>query len=81
MALIREFTKTHKESNRVHETVECGWTSFEAHGSMYLQLDTYGSGGRQIPGKVSQSIQLDASSAIALLGIIRSTFAPAATDA
>jgi len=74
MALIRELVQIHKESNRVHETVDCGWTTFEDNGSMYIQLDTYGSRGRQIPGKVSQSIQLDASSAAALRRIIDRTY-------
>ena len=30
---------------------------FERDGKSYLQLDTYGSADRKIPGKVSQSIQ------------------------
>jgi hypothetical protein len=74
MALIREFQQIHKESNRVHDAVECGWAIFEHRGATYLQLDTYGSRGRQIPGKVSQSIQLDAASAAELSRIIRRTY-------
>jgi hypothetical protein len=74
VALIHEFTQIQKETNRVHETVECGWTGFESDGETYLQLDTYGSRGRQIPGKVSQSIQLDRAAAAKLLRIIRRTF-------
>jgi hypothetical protein len=74
VALIRTFVPTQKEANRVHDTVECGWTRFELDGEMYLQLDTYGSNQRQIPGKVSQSIQFDAESASALLRVLRQTF-------
>jgi hypothetical protein len=74
VALIREFTQIHKESNRVHDIVECGWTTFEHNGATYLQLDTYGSSDRQIPGKVSQSIQLDATSAAELREIIDRTY-------
>ncbi len=70
MALIHELLQIQKDSNRVHEAVECGWTTFDDTGSTYLQLDTYGTRGRQIPGKVSQSIQFDASSASALRRII-----------
>lgn len=64
----------HKESNRVHDVVECGWTTFEVDGATYLQLDTYGSSGRQIQGKVSQSIQLDPNSAAELSRIMTRIF-------
>jgi hypothetical protein len=74
VALIGEFTKIHKESNRVHDTVECGWTVFESDGATFLQLDTYGSSGREIPGKVSQSIQLDEAGAARLVRILLQAF-------
>jgi len=74
MALIVHLTELHKERNVVHDPVECGYTSFDKGGSRYLQLDTYGSPGRQIPGKVSQSIQLDVESAGELKALIERTF-------
>ena len=74
MALIAEFTKLQKERNQVHGVVECGYTVFEEGGSRYLQLDTYGSQERQIRGKTSQSIQLNAASAAELRALIEKTF-------
>jgi hypothetical protein len=74
MALIREFTEVQKGSNRVHDVVDCGWTVFERDGAVYVQLDTYGTDHRQIPGKVSQSLQLDEASARALMRILRHAF-------
>jgi hypothetical protein len=74
MALIEQFDRMNKDTNRVHEPVTCGYTKFEAGGRTYLQLDTYGSSNRQIPGKVSQSIQLDEAGAAALLDVLRRTF-------
>ena len=74
MALIREFTRIHKESNRVHDTVECGWTLFESNGETFVQLDPYGSSGREVPGKVSQSVQLDEAGAAALIRILQQAF-------
>jgi len=74
VALIREFVQIQKETNHVHGTVECGWTTFEQDGTPYVQLDTYGSGERQVPGKVSQSIQLDESAAAELSRILRRAF-------
>jgi hypothetical protein len=79
MALIKEFVQVYKESNRVHGTVECGWLRFQLAGRTYLQLDTYGSDDRQIPGKVSQSLQLDEDSAAELLNIVREVFPAAHT--
>ena len=74
MALITEFTELQKERNQVHGPVECGYTVFERGGTRYLQLDTYGSSDRQIPGKTSQSIQLDAAAAAQLKRLISKTF-------
>ena len=74
MALVRGFVHAPKDENRVHGEVECGYLCFTAHGETYLQLDTYGSKHRKIPGKVSQSLQLDADGARELMGILRRTF-------
>jgi hypothetical protein len=74
VALITEFTKLQKERNQVHGVVECGYTVFEHGGARFLQLDTYGSRERQIPGKTSQSIQLNAESAAQLNALIEKTF-------
>ena len=74
MALITQITELHKERNQVHGAVDCGYTVFEAAGLRYLQLDTYGSVERQIPGKTSQSIQLNATSAARLKTLIEKAF-------
>jgi hypothetical protein len=76
MALITTFNRVNKDRTQVHRTtVECGWTTFERDGRVYLQLETYGSDERKIPGKISQSLQLDADTAAELAGIIRQAFA------
>lgn len=41
---------------------------------MIVQLDTYGSPEREIPNKISQSIQLDVKGARELIGILLETF-------
>ena len=74
MALINRFNQLHKDRNQVHGTVECGYMVFEKDGQRYLQLDTYGSFERQIPGKTSQSIQLNAESARELKALIQKAF-------
>jgi hypothetical protein len=74
MALIRRFLPYAHERTRVHGEVECGYTHFEAHGRRYLQLDTYGSQARRIPGKTSQTIQLDIDGARRLMNILVDVF-------
>jgi hypothetical protein len=74
MALISSFTRIEQDSTRVHGSVECGYRIFENEGRRYLQLDTYGSTDRAIPGKTSQTIQLDESAATELTRIIRAVF-------
>ena len=47
---------------------------FDIENKRILQLDTYGSEDRQIPDKVSQSIQIDREGAATLLKLIRDAF-------
>ena len=74
MALIGEFYEVNSDKTALHKPVSCGWRVFNAGDVKVLQLDTYGSDTRQIPNKVSQSIQLDRAGAAQLLRLIRSTF-------
>jgi hypothetical protein len=74
MALLRELTPLSKDRHRVHGEVDCGYSVFHADGRKYVQLDTYGSADRQIPGKTSQTIQLDEFSAAALVEVLRQVF-------
>jgi hypothetical protein len=61
-------------SGRVHTDVECGYRIVNSGGQVLLQLDTYGSDQRQIPGKISQSLQLDADAARTLVRIALKAF-------
>jgi hypothetical protein len=59
-------------TERAHPTeVECGYKSFvDSAGRHLLQFDTYGSDERVIPGKVSQSLQVDQARARKLIEIL-----------
>jgi hypothetical protein len=71
MALIRKLEPMTMDSNRVHEPVDCTYTTFtDETGSKYLQIDTYGSSSRKIKGKKSQSLQFNEKSLKELKGII-----------
>jgi hypothetical protein len=74
VAKIVEFHEVPSERNQVHEAVECGYRVIEAAGQRLVQLDTYGSVHRAVPGKVSQSIQLDEGGAEELVAILFRAF-------
>jgi hypothetical protein len=75
MARIRHFSQSIGIANaRLHTDVECGYRIVGGGNETLLQLDTYGSDERQIPGKVSQSIQIDRTAAAALLQILWTAF-------
>jgi hypothetical protein len=75
MALIRGFVANNSVVGGVHRTnVDCHWKAFEAGGARILQLDTFGSDDREIPGKLSQTLQLDRERARKLVAIINSVF-------
>ena len=74
MALIRQFEHRPSASVGFRSEVDCGWAVGDAHGRRLLHLETYGSSARAIPGKVSQSIELDEDGARELVGIISRAF-------
>lgn len=76
MALVNTIEPISTTSNRKHDPVHrCTWTSLRSHdGTQLLQLDTYGTKGRQNSDQPSQKIQLTEESARLLLKAIRQTF-------
>ena len=75
MALLTSIKRVSKPRQRVHKPVECGASTFEHDGVLYLQLDTYGTRERQDVGDVSQSLQMDREAALQLRELIDATFA------
>ena len=63
-----------KYRNTIHEKVHATYTVFEQNGTKYVQLDTYGRIDRENPEKISQSFQLDKSSAKFLISILQKAF-------
>lgn len=74
MALIREFSRKDRGRLSVHDEIEASYASFECDGRFILQIDTYGRNTRQVPGKQSQTIQLDRQGAEALYAILKREF-------
>lgn len=74
MAFVESYIETVGDTSRIHGPVECGWRVFEIDGRRILQLDTYGSRDRQLPGKVSQTLQLDRAGAEELVRIMTHAF-------
>ena len=75
MARISRFEKINSDRTTLHKTeVDCGYAVVELGGRTYLHLETYGSSDRKIPGKVSQTLQLDAERAAELRRLIERAF-------
>lgn len=75
MALITKLERGHKERNSIHKEVECTFFIVtDNDGKKYLQLDTYGSKDREVPGKTSQSIQFSPAALKQLHGILQKEF-------
>jgi hypothetical protein len=75
VARVRRFVKDSPAASRAHPTeVDCGYAIISAGGRRYLQLNTYGSPSREIPGKVSQTLQLDQRAAAKLVSLLQEAF-------
>ena len=71
---LNSIQRIDKERNMVHEKVDASYSIFEKDGKKYVQIDTYGKAERDIPGKISQSIQLDKNSAVFLIELLKHEF-------
>ena len=59
MALVTRLDQITLERTTPHDEVECTYSIVLGdNGERFLQIDTYGSRERQMPGKKSQSIRL-----------------------
>ncbi len=74
MALIERFEHRPLDGTRIHDGVSCGYRWFDIGRRRILQLDTYGSNERAIPGKASQSLQIDEAAARQLKQLIEDAF-------
>ncbi|MBX3633034.1 MAG: hypothetical protein KF695_08995 [Simplicispira sp.] len=57
MALVTDLRSQPLQAVTKHAAVDCTYTVVTHEGQKFLQLDTYGSLARQIPGKKSQSLR------------------------
>lgn len=62
------------DRNSLHEEIDASYSVFERDGRVLLQIDTYGRDTREIPGKKSQTIQLDREGAESLFNILKREF-------
>lgn len=74
MARIERFVQKTLDRVSLHAPISADLVAYELDGRKLLQINTSGSASRQIPGKVSQSIQLDERSARQLYDALRSHF-------
>jgi len=75
MALVANLLETKKESRGPHDPVDCYYSVFVGpDGKRYLQLDTHGRSDREMPGKISQTLQFDEHSGRALKSLLEAMF-------
>ena len=58
MAIVRKFTEEAASRETKHSECSGKIRAIESGGEKFIQLDTYGSADREMPGKISQSLRL-----------------------
>lgn len=71
---IKHMEKLEKDRNFVHDKVYATYSVFDELGEHYVQIDTYGRSNRELPGKISQSIQLDQEAARMIFDLLKKEF-------
>jgi hypothetical protein len=75
MAVVRSLREASGSYNRRHPSeVDCDWAEVVTDSGVLLQLATYGSDKRKIPGKTSQTLQLERTRALELRDVIERVF-------
>lgn len=74
MARIEVLVEEARERVGFHDPAKATYSAYEIGGHKMLQVDTYGRSTREIPGKISQSIQLDERSGRQLFDILADHF-------
>ncbi len=74
MALIKAFEEKRRDHYKIHDAIDATYSSFERDGRTFVQIDTRGRAEREMPDKISQSLQLDEKSARELFDILRDAF-------
>ena len=76
MAQINENTFSKKDRDRysIHEKIDSSYSIFSIDGEKFFQIDLYGKSDREIPGKVSQTIQFDKVIAKKIVEILKNEF-------
>jgi len=76
MAQINENTFSKKDRDRysIHEKIDSSYSIFSIDGEKFFQIDMYGKSDREIPGKVSQTIQFDKTVAKKIIDILKNEF-------
>ena len=75
MAFVKTVVRDDRELKSLHPTqIECRYMLNEIDGRRLIQLNTYGSDQRDIPGKLSQTLQFDEQSARELWATLGKSF-------
>ncbi len=74
MVDVSKMKQIEKQRVTVHSTARATYSIFEDGGKRYFQIDTYGRSTRDMPEKISQTIQLDQQSAMKLISLLAETF-------
>ncbi|WP_029042014.1 hypothetical protein [Cucumibacter marinus] len=74
MALIRKFEPLSLQRNSLHDEIEARYAILEQDGKALVQINTVGRKTREMPGKTSQSLQLDRQSGKQLYDILKKAF-------
>ena len=74
MARIGAFIKGHMQRMTLHDEIEATYYLHDIDGRKLFQLNSAGRKTRELPGKTSQSIQLDEQGAKELVAILRRHF-------
>ncbi|MEO1492003.1 MAG: methionyl-tRNA formyltransferase [Pseudomonadota bacterium] len=74
MALVNSLVRKDLSRPTLHKGIEASYSFFEHDGRRLLQIDSFGTTEREMPGKKSQTLQFDDETASQLFAILKREF-------
>ena len=74
MAFVESIAQDNRQFRSLHKAADCRYAVGRSNGRRILQLNSYGSPDREVPGQPSQILQFDEKSARQLFDIFKTEF-------
>ena len=72
--MMKKFEEIRRDRQLIHDAIDASYSVFERDVRTFVQIDTRGRAEREMPGKISQSLQFNEKSAREFIDLLKDAF-------